>query len=265
MIAAEAATVIAGRQRILDGASVEVACGEVVVVLGPNGAGKSTLLGALAGDRPLVEGAVWLDGRVLPSWSRAELAQRRGVLEQRSSLESAFRALEVVAMGRPPAGGAAQDRAIARAALAEVGLVHAAERVYPSLSGGEQQRVQLARVLAQLWESDRCALLLDEPVAALDVAVQHDVLTLARRRARRGAAVLITLHDLNLAAEYADRVVLLSRGRVVADGPPDRALTPDTIEAVFGLTTSVLRDPERDIAWIVPRPRPRKDDAHGAT
>ncbi len=265
MIAADAITVVAGRQRILDRASVEVEGGELVVVLGPNGAGKSTLLSALAGDRRLTEGQVWLDDRALPSWSRPELARRRAVLEQRSALESAFRVIEVVSMGRLSAAEAAHDHAIARAALAEVGLAHAADRVYPSLSGGEQQRVQLARVLAQLWETDRCALLLDEPVAALDVAVQHEVLALARRRARRGAAVLVTLHDLNLAAEYADRVVLLSRGRVVADALPAQALTPEAIEAVFGLTTTVLRDPERDIAWIVPRPRPRKDDLHGAS
>lgn len=264
MIRADGIAVAAGGRRILDDVSVAVAPGELVVVLGPNGAGKSTLLGALAGDRRLEAGEVWLADRPLASWSRAERAERRGVLEQRASLESAFRVADVVQMGRAPHHTPERDALIVRAALVEVGMLGAAHRSYPTLSGGEQQRVQLARVLAQLWDTDPCALLLDEPVAALDVAVQHDILRLASRRARQGAAVLVTLHDLNLAARYADRVVLLAQGRVVADGPPAAVLNPTTIEAVFGLTVSLLPDPDGDVAWIVPRPRPREDDAHGA-
>ncbi len=246
MIAAVEASITVARRFILDRVSLAVAPGELVIVLGPNGAGKSTLLGALAGDRALASGEVRLDGRPLSAWSGHERAQRRAVVEQKSTLNAAFRAREVVMLGRA-------DEDIARRALAEVGLDHAADRLYPALSGGEQQRVQIARALTQIWGTTPSALLLDEPVSALDVSVQHAVMALARRRARAGCAVLMTLHDLNLAAQYADRVALLSAGRMIAIGAPAAVLTPATIGAVFGFEVSVLRDPARDFGWIVPR------------
>src|SRR5262249_53599604 len=161
-------------------------------------------------------------------------ARVRAVLLQDTSLRFAFTAFEVVSMGRSPHGrgsATAGDRAITAAALDAVGMSEHAARAYPTLSGGERQLVQLARVLGQIWErpagGDRY-LLLDEPTANLDLPHQHDVLRLTRQLAGAGVGILVILHDLNLAAAYADRVVVLRHGRVCAAGAPASVFTPET-------------------------------------
>ena len=229
-----------GRQ-LLEAVSLELRPGELHALLGANGAGKSSLLRLLAGEWPASGGELLLNGRPLRDWSLPERARQRAVLPQDDELRFGFTAREVVGLGRLAAsnGRGADDGAAVRAALAETGMLALAERDYPGLSGGERQRVQLARVLAQL-EGDGGDdlhgryLLLDEPIAALDLAHQHAFLSLARRKAARGAGVLAVLHDINLAAQYADRISLLGGGRLIAQGAPAEVLCAEHLGAAFG-------------------------------
>lgn len=243
---------------LLKEVSIHVRPGEVVAVLGPNGAGKSTLLKILCGDLSPTKGTVSMEGRGLASWDKKASAQIRAVLPQQSSLSFPFRVLEVVLMGRSPhlRGPETQrDYAIARAALQEAGVAPLADRLYPTLSGGEGQRVQLGRVLAQIWEAADGKpryLLLDEPTSSLDLAHQHQTLTLARAFAERQVGVLVVLHDLNLAAQYADRVLLLKEGRTVATGPPKQVLQADIIEAVYEIPIAVIPHPHLACPLVVP-------------
>jgi iron complex transport system ATP-binding protein len=177
-----------------------------------------------------------LHGRDVRATSIADLASMRAVLPQRSQLSLAFTALEVVRLA-----GHAIDRALALRCLADVELEPFADRTYPSLSGGEQQRVQLARVMAQLAVSPRAALLLDEPTSALDPRHQQLVLALARRAASVGHAVVVVIHDLTLAARWSDRVVLLAGGRVIGDGRPDGILTPAHLTTAYSTRFEILR------------------------
>ena len=236
MIVARSICVRADRAVLVDGIDLEVDAGEVVAIVGPNGAGKSTLLAALAGDRRLARGVVTLHGRDVRTLSTGELARLRAVLPQRSQLSLAFTALEVVQLAGP-----AIDRALARRCLADVELGAFADRAYPTLSGGEQQRVQLARVLAQLATSKRAALLLDEPTSALDPKHQQLVLALARRAGAAGHAVVVVIHDLTLAARWSDRIYLLAGGRVVGEGTPEQILTPQLLATAYATQFEVLR------------------------
>lgn len=239
MIVASRVRVTRGGRVLLDDVSVSAHTGEVLAILGPNGAGKSTLLKVLAGELVPDAGSVALEGRRLANWPPLELARRRAVMRQQAHLEFDFTAREVVTMGRYPYAArpaGARDRDIADEALAAVDAAHLAARAYPRLSGGEKARVQFARALAQVWPGDSGSrlLLLDEPTASLDITHQHGLLALARAltRAHRFAVVLV-LHDLNLAARYADRVVLLDRGRLAASGPPRHVLTPERLSATY--------------------------------
>jgi iron complex transport system ATP-binding protein len=258
MLEAREVTVEADGTRLLDGVSVEVPPGQVTAVVGPNGAGKSTLLAVISGERTPSAGEVWLEGRRLAEWPRIERARTRAVLPQDSTLAFAFTALEVVLIGRTPhVRGAEQpaDLAIARAALEAAGAADLEARLYPTLSGGERQRVQLARVLAQIWEAPPAGaryLLLDEPTSSLDLAHQHDTLALARRFAAEGAGVVAILHDLNLAAQYADRIVVLRNGRLIAAGSAGEVLTPEVILEVFGMPVIVGLHPHLDCPLVIP-------------
>ena len=255
----------AGGRDLVRELSMAVVPGEFVAVLGPNGAGKTTLLKLLAGEIEPHRGAVELNGKAMTTWRHAERARMRAVLPQESRLAFAFTALEVALFGRYPHRAGAltrQDRAIAHAALAATDCAHLLARDFTTLSGGEKARVQLARVLAQLWEPcaigarrlPRC-LLLDEPTAALDLAHQHATLATARRFAREQGdiAVVAVLHDLNLAAQYADRLVMLQEGSVAAAGTPHEVLNAATIERVFGLAVRVLRHPDSGLPLIAAR------------
>ncbi len=259
-----------GGRSLLAEVDLALGTGEVLVLLGANGAGKSTLMKCLAGELGADQGQVLLNGRELHRWRALELARRRAVLPQASPLSFPFTALEVARMGRIPHGGArasseADDLTIAAEALAAAEAEHLAERRYTTLSGGERQRVHLARVLAQLWEplpgDEPQWLLLDEPTASLDLAHQHGVLALVRRWAHRlgrrpvarRLGVLVVLHDLNLAAQYGDRVAILKQGRLLASGTPAEVLQPEQIQTAFGLPVRVIPHPDSECPLIIPR------------
>ena len=247
-----------GAKTLVDGISLCLRPGEVLAVIGANGAGKTTLLRLLSGELRPTAGAVRLDGLARASSDAETLARRRAVLPQQSTLTFGFTALEVVLLGRTPHRTRhTHDLDVARRAMQAAGVTHLAERSYPTLSGGEQQRVHLARALAQIWDAPAEGhryLLLDEPTASLDLAHQHGVLRTARRCAKAGVGVLAVLHDLNLAAQHADRIAVLCRGCLVAEGPPEAVLTPEIIRRAFDISVFVIEHPGAACPLIVPVP-----------
>ncbi len=258
---------------LLDDVSIDVRPGEIVAVAGPNGAGKSTLISVLAGDRTPSSGSVTLESRPLASWPRGELARRRAVMSTDRAVAFAFTAQEVALMGRMPLHGGDPhdaDREVIRDLLAAVDCSPLADRVYATLSTGERQRVQLARAVAQVTdapdvgdaavdtpgriESADRFLLLDEPTSSLDPAHQHTAMRLIRQMADAGRGVLAVLHDLNLAAAYADRVVLMAEARVVASGTPDDVLRADLLESVFHIPMLVIPHPQLSHPLVIAEP-----------
>ncbi|HXR44906.1 MAG TPA: ABC transporter ATP-binding protein [Pseudolysinimonas sp.] len=237
-------SVRAGRTEIIHGASFTAPAGGITALLGPNGAGKSTLLRAIAGVDRAYGGAIRFGDVDLATLRRRERAQRVAFVEQDATTTLPLDVRDVVALGRvpyePPFGGrdlrapTAIDGALA-AARAEAFR----ERRFSTLSGGERQRVMLARALAQQPE----LLLLDEPTNHLDVAAQLELLELVRELADQGRTVLTALHDLTLAADHADAVVVISSGRVVANGPTTQTLTPELIREVYGVTARWTSNP----------------------
>ncbi|MEB4615155.1 heme ABC transporter ATP-binding protein [Leucobacter sp. M11] len=244
---------------LLSEASLSVRTGEVLALIGPNGAGKSTLLAAMTGDLPRTGGDVRIAGRPLADWTLRELSQRRAVLPQENGVFFPFTVQQVVEMGRAPWQRTERDReddAAVDEALQLTDIERFRGRRVPSLSGGERARAALARILAQRTG----VLLLDEPTAALDLKHQEAVLSLAAERAALGDAVIVVLHDLNLAAAYANRIAMLSRGRIVASGAPDEVLTAARIGEVYEQPVDVIRHPLTGATLIVPvrgvRPTP---------
>ncbi|MFI5935290.1 heme ABC transporter ATP-binding protein [Actinoplanes sp. NPDC051494] len=240
-----------GGRPVVDGVDLDVAAGEVVALVGPNGAGKSTLLAALAGDEPAT-GTIEIGGRDIRGRKAADLARDRAVLPQRATLSFPFTAGEVVRMGRAPWHGRPEsddDETVVADAMARTGTTAFAHRPLPALSGGEQARVALARVLAQRTR----LLLLDEPTAALDLHHQEAVLGAVRSRAGQGDAVVVVLHDLGLAAAYADRVYVLAAGRVRGHGTPAGVFTEDLLSDVYGHDIEVLAHPRTGAPLVLPR------------
>lgn len=230
-------------QVLLDGASLTVRPGELVVLAGPNAAGKTTAVRALLGLEPLASGSAQLGGTDVRQLAPAGRARRAAWLPQNRSFAWPFSVGRAVELGRYAWGGAgarpsAQDREAVEAALAACGLEGLRHRAVDTLSGGEQARVHLARVLA----AQTPAILADEPTGMLDPAQADATLDLLAARARAGAAVLVVLHDLVLAARKADRVILMQAGRVVADGPPPVALAPARLAGVFAIASSWTGD-----------------------
>lgn len=231
----------AGRALILDDVSVRFAPGHLNIVLGPNGAGKSTLLRLATGLASPTSGDVRYDGISLATMDAESLARRRAVLSQHVELAFPLPVADVVMMGRYPHFGrvpAAHDRAVVDAALELVGMIDKREQPYPTLSGGERQNVQLARVLAQIWaegESDvtHRYLFLDEPISGLDVHYQLHILQVARGLLSPTCTVVAVLHDLNVAFEYGDYFVLLESGRVAIETGSARDVPAALLERVF--------------------------------
>ncbi|MFB7515386.1 heme ABC transporter ATP-binding protein [Streptomyces sp. NPDC056144] len=248
-----------GGRTVLDGVGIEVRAGEVLALVGPNGAGKSTLLAALAADLVPDAGEVRIGGMPAGRRPAGELALRRAVLPQAAALAFPFPVEEVVRMGRAPWAGTGretEDEAAVAAAMAATGVGAFAARPFSALSGGERARVALARVLAQRAG----LLLLDEPTAALDLRHQELVLRVCRERAAAGDAVVVVLHDLGLAAAYADRVAVLHGGRIAADGPPGEVLGAELLSRVYRQPVEVFPHPRTGVPLVVPTRRRSTDD-----
>ena len=244
MIEATSLFVHAGSRALLHDVSLRIPHGEVSVILGPNGAGKSTLLKCLSGAIQPDAGTVHVNGKPLATWSLNALARARAVLSQFTPIAFPFTVLEIVMMGRQPFADETtptRDKDIALAALEAVDATHLQGRIFPTLSGGEQQRVQLARVFTQLWETDHATMLLDEPTSALDLKHQHHIVQLSQKWAReRNAAVCMILHDIHLAKRYADQCILLRDAACVAAGPTAEVLSAAHIEAAFDIPFSLV-------------------------
>jgi len=228
----------------LDGVSLEVPAGACTAVLGPNGSGKSTLLRLLLGTLAPGSGTVSFGGRPVDDWSRAALAREVGVVPQEEESPFPMTARELVAMGRYPhlgswrREGEADRRAVAEA-MRRADVTELADRLVGTLSGGERQRARIARALAQ----EPATLALDEPTAALDVAHEMAIFELLRDLGHAGTTVLLVTHNLNLAARYADRLVVLDRGRVAAEGTPPEVLTAELVQRVYRWPARIVEHP----------------------
>lgn len=221
---------------LVNGIDLSVKRGEMVAIVGPNGAGKSTLLRLLSGDLQPTRGSVKLKQADLRSYSSAELATHRATLSQHVSVTFPFTVEEIVRMGAGDMSLAAAQPLV-EAAMDEVAMAPLRHRQLPTLSGGEQQRAHFARVLVQLARGEALhgpgLLLLDEPTSSLDLRHQIEMVEIAGRRARNGTAVVAILHDLNLAARFATRIIVIHRGGIVANGTPEQTITDDMIRKVF--------------------------------
>lgn len=248
--------VVSGKTLLAD-VTFDLKSGELLAVLGPNGAGKSTLLKCLAGQQRPSTGKITVADSDLLQMPAREVAKWRGVLPQSSRIPFEFSVIEIVLLGRSPhlkRGESPADMQIALQSLERTDALHLAERTVNTLSGGELQRVHMARVLAQLWDpvpTPGRLLLLDEPTASLDLNHQHMLLRIARSWAANGTAVLVILHDLNLAAAYADRLMILKRGRVVSTGTPKEILTQGCIRDVFEVDATVIEHPDTRLPVVI--------------
>lgn len=240
-----------GENTILANVTLSFSLGEFVAVLGPNGSGKTTLLRSIAGMLQPSKGKVLLHGKPIQQYNARALAQAMAWVPQSIHAEMAFPVLDTVLMGRHAyhrrfASDSQADIAMAYDALRETGAASYADKKITELSGGELQRVLTARALCQ----DTPILLLDEPVSNLDIRHQVDILdVLAKRAAEKKVLVICVLHDLNLAAHYAQRVILMHQGKIVADGSPEEVLTAQQLEDVYGIGLHPLQGPEGTV-WI---------------
>lgn len=257
MLEVEHIVVQAGRKGpiLLDDISLECRPGELLVVLGANGAGKSTLLRAIGAELPLRNGAVRWKGSAVQELALDKLACERAFLDQHGAVPFAFTAREVVMMGRYPHSGNGPGPADEEAVEHAMHLMHVTpyqHREMPSLSGGERKRAQISRAIAQL-DNGRSAptlLMLDEPLNDLDVKHQHALMKFARQHAEAGHCVLVVLHDLNMAARYGHRLLLLKHGRALALGTPHEVLTATNLTKAYDMPAHVLPHPVDGGPWV---------------
>lgn len=253
MLSLQSITIRYNQRTILHDLSFDVQAGEVVALIGPNGVGKSTLIRAISGGVPIAGGQVWANDHDLLQLPIEHRARLVAVVPQAVRLPESFTVEETVLMGRTAYLGwlsreTQADRDIAQSAMERTCITELAPRRIGELSGGEQQRVLIARALAQSAKT----LLLDEPTAHLDLKHQAGILSLVRDLAKQeGYAILVALHDLNLAALYADRVALLSNGALAALGTPPEVLTSERLSPVYGLNISVYEHPTNGGPWVM--------------
>jgi iron complex transport system ATP-binding protein len=247
-------SVFYGDRQILYDIQLEVKSGEILMLLGPNGAGKSTLIRSISGVIPIRNGNIFADQKDVTSLSTMERARHISVVPQAVSVPPAFTVWETVLLGRTPylnflGQTSAKDEAIARQALEQVDVFHLVEKRMNEISGGEQQRVLLARTLAQ----DTPILLMDEPTTHLDISHQVDLLKLITKQAReKNLTVLIALHDLNLASMFADRIAIVQNGLLCVAGTPQETLTSEIINSVYSVPVHVVSHPETGAPFIIP-------------
>ncbi|NWO17130.1 MULTISPECIES: heme ABC transporter ATP-binding protein [unclassified Corynebacterium] len=248
MLVAEDICVTLGSTEILNSVSTHLKAGEITTLIGPNGAGKSTLFAALAADVEPTAGRVVLDGQNIGKYNPKELALKRAVLPQDQVVRFSYSVEEIVELARlSHETSPDEDSEIITNSLDRAEVEHLRLRDVQTLSGGEMSRAGFARVLAQTTP----VLLLDEPTAALDLRHQELVLRNARQLRDFGACVVIVLHDLNLAAAYSDRVIMMADGHIVADGTPEEVFTAERIEEVYRQPVVVTSHPTRDCPLIL--------------
>jgi iron complex transport system ATP-binding protein len=228
------------KRPIVDAESLELKPGELTALIGPNGAGKSTFLKIIAGELPCQRGIVNYNGKSLKSFSAKSLAKVRAVMPQHSQLSFPFKAIEVVELGLLALGKSYVPNLLEEV-MAETHTLHLKDKLYSELSGGEKQRIQLSRVLVQIWQesNEPRYLLLDEPTSSLDIAHQHQVLHLASNLKHRNIGVLAVLHDLNMAAAYADQVVAIKKGSVYKSGKTSDIMTGVLLQQIFDYPIAV--------------------------
>jgi iron complex transport system ATP-binding protein len=260
MVQAENITVAYGKAKILDGLDFSAKAGEITAIVGPNGSGKTTLLRALTAEMPF-KGRITLnemDITTTPAW---KLASERAVLSQASSLSFPFQTIEIVQLGLE--GSRHTDNYNGQRALERVGLSGYENRFYQELSGGEQQRVQLARVLSQVWRPFENGkpkwLFLDEPVSSLDIGHQLLVMQVAQEFAQAGGGVVTVMHDLNLSAMYAHTVTLMNKGRIVDSGNAREVLTDHNVSQAYKCDVRTSMPPAEQGWYILPQAAAQKN------
>lgn len=268
-----------GKAKILQECSLQIEPGRFTAVVGPNGAGKTTLLTILSGEAGKYQGALQLNGKPLRAYRSRDLSRLRAVLPQHTVVNFPFSVEQVIEIGRYAHNSTqAENTKIIEEAMALTQLTAFRSRSYQTLSGGEKQRVQMARAISQLWDQSPAPkyLLLDEPTSSLDLAQQHGLLSLAKRLSRRNIGVLAILHDLNLALQYADDILFLKNGKTVAYGPCQLVATKEVIEETFSHPVRLLREngqllviaqaiaagPSEESDFLQPRQERKEKTAH---
>lgn len=254
MLKIDRLSVFYGERQILRDIQLEVHSGEIVALIGPNGAGKSTLIRSISGVIPIRDGRIFVDEKNVTAFSTMERARHISVVPQAVSMPPAFTVWETVLLGRTPylnflGQTSAKDEAMARQALDQADVLHLIEKRMDEISGGEQQRVLLARTLAQ----DTPILLMDEPTTHLDLSHQIDLLKLVTKHAReKNLTVLIALHDLNLASMFADRIAIVQNGLLCVAGTPQETLTTEILNSIYNQPVHIIHHPETNAPLIVP-------------
>ncbi|MET0393958.1 MAG: heme ABC transporter ATP-binding protein [Chitinophagaceae bacterium] len=256
MLRVDAVSCTLKKNPIVREVSFTVRPGEVLALLGANGAGKSTLLKMLCGERQPNSGHIHFYGKPLAAYPIEAMATKRATMHQHNAVTMPFTVAEIVLMGRYPHYRnlpAAKDHLAVEESARICGVHHLLDRSFLSLSGGEQQRVQLARVLCQVWDMPGALLLLDEPVAAMDALYQQQTMSIVKALARKGYMVVAALHEINLAAQYADRILMMKHGKRWCDGTPSEVLTPLNIYTVFSIEAEVVINPRTLNPYMIPK------------
>lgn len=253
-----------GERSIIEGLNLRLPAGQVTAIVGPNGCGKSTLLAGLARLQKPSGGAVLLDGKAIGSLPTREVARRLALLPQDASAPEGLTVAELIRFGRQPHQGLFQqwsenDQRIIESALRAADLVELAERPLESMSGGQRQRAWIAMAIAQ----DTPLLLLDEPTSALDLGHQIEVFELIRQLAEAGKTIVMVVHDLSSACRYADHLVAMKDGRLLAEGAPSQVVTAGLVEALYGVRCTLMSDPLSSTPVIVGASRARRHEAAG--
>jgi iron complex transport system ATP-binding protein len=239
---------------LVDGVSLELNQGEVLAVIGSNGAGKTTLIETIAGEikeehpNYKVAGNITFNNWSIKQWQPRDKAKHLAYLAQLSALNFPFTVEEVIELGRiPHSTGVAVDKRITEEVLSLLDIAHLQTRLYTQLSGGEKQRVQIARVMSQVWreeDAENRLLILDEPTSSLDLGHQQQLISVINDFARSGVAIILVVHDVNLVSRFADQILGLCCGRVITSGKPEAVITPENMKSLYQVDVNVITHPE---------------------